>query len=379
MVAINPMKNLAFLFISTLLFGACSSPAPEEQQISEEENTRIELSEESARTLGLETAIPQYRSLHHSLNVTGVLDVPPDQKQSITLSYPGKITRIPLINGMHVHKGELLYEIENPVFIQMQEDYLIAKSNLELAEKNLGRQEVLSTGKVNAEKDLDQAKNEVNRLLAQKNALMQKLRMLHINPETIKASALTSKAQFRADADYWVQQVNVNKGSYASEGDVVMELINLNHIHVELAVFEKDIHEIKIRQKIQFQLPHEAEKRNAEVYLIGRTVKTDRTIQVHGHLEKEDNRLLPGTFVQAQILIELDSALTLPSSALQQWGGKFFLFEKVGINEYEMLEIPRPLVSGDWIYADKSLLNRHFAISGTFQLLSSLKNTAEEE
>jgi len=373
------MKKFTTLYILTLLLGACSSPTIEENTELTEESNRFEISEQAMELSGLEFGSPETRSLHTVLDVSGILDVPPEQKQSITLSYPGKITQIPLINGMHVHKGDLLFAIENPAFIAMQEEYLIAKSNLELAEKNLARQQVLSEGKVNAEKDLDQAKNEVDRLTAQKNALIQNLRLININPSQINAQGLSAQVKFYADANYWVQLVNVNKGSYATEGSVVMDLINLEHIHLELAVFEKDIHRLKIGQTISFQLPHETTKRIAEVYLIGRTVKTDRTIQVHAHLEKEDNKLLPGTFVQAQIQIDQDSSLTLAASALQQYQGKYYLFEHIGKGSFDMVEIAKPVQVGDWIYVESSLINRQFATKGTFQLLSSLKNTSEEE
>lgn len=373
------MKKITTLYILTLILGACSSPAIEENTEITEESNRFELSEKAMEAIGLEYSSPETRSLHTTLNVSGILDVPPAQKQSITLSYPGKITQIPLINGMHVHKGDLLFAIENPAFITMQEEYLIAKSNLEFAEKNLARQQVLSEGKVNAEKDLDQAKNQVDRLNAQKNALIQNLRLININPAQINAQSLSATVKFYADANYWVQQVNVNRGSYATEGSVVMDLINLEHIHLELAVFEKDIHRLKIGQNISFQLPHETIKRMAEVYLISRTVKADRTIQVHAHLEKEDSKLLPGTFVQAQIQIQQDSAFTLAASALQQWQGKYYLFEHLGKGSFEMVEIAKPEQVGDWIYVETPLLNRQFVSKGTFQLLSSLKNTAEAD
>ncbi len=373
------MKKIRTLYILTLFLGACSSPTNEENTTISEEANHLEISKQALEAIGIEFSSPETRSLPIPLNVSGILDVPPEQKQSITLSYPGKITKIPLINGMHVHKGDLLFEIENPAFITMQEEYLIAKSNLELAEKNLARQQVLKEGKVNAEKDLDQAKNQVDRLNAQKSALIQNLRLININPAKIIASGLSAKVKFYADANYWVQQVNVNKGSYASEGSVVMELINLEHIHLELAVFEKDIHQIKIGQAIRFQLPHETQTRAAEVYLISRNVKADRTIQVHAHLEKEDNRLLPGTFVQAQIQIEQDASISLAASALQEWQGKSYLFERLGDGRFEMIEIAKPKQVGDWIRVDSTLLNRQFVSKGTFQLLSTLKNSAEEE
>ena len=96
-------------------------------------------------------------------------------------------------------------------------------------------------------------------------------------------------------------------------------------------------------------------------------------------MEKEDSELLPGTFVQAQIEIDQDSALSLPASALQQWQGKYYLFQRINPNTFEMVEIPEPKQFNDFIYIEKSLINRQFVTKGTFQMFSVLKNTSEEE
>jgi len=374
------MKKFSPIYILSFALLACGAPSSEQTpELAIKNESHIELSDASVAALNISSELAEEKNLSTQLLVTGVLDVPPEQKQSVTLSYPGKITKIPLINGMHIHKGELLYEFENPEFIRMQEQYLICKSDLELAEKNLARQQVLSEGKVNAQKEVDQAQNQVDRLKAQQYALKENLRIVNISVANIQAKTLSAKVRFYADANYWVQEVKVNKGSYAQEGAVVMDLINLDHIHLELRVFEKDIHSIEVGQKIRFKLPHENQEREGEVYLISRTVQSDRTIQVHAHLAEEDAVLLPGTFVQARITINQPAALVLPVSALQVWQGKSFVFEQLDKNNFEMIEISNPIIIDTFMVIDSSLKNRRFVANGTFQLLSSLKNAAEEE
>ena len=39
--------------------------------------------------------------------------------------------------GMHVDKGETLAVLEDPQIVQLQQDYLLAKSNLGYAQKRL--------------------------------------------------------------------------------------------------------------------------------------------------------------------------------------------------------------------------------------------------
>ena len=42
---------------------------------------------------------------------------------------------------------------------------------------------------------------------------------------------------------------------YIAASDVILEIVDTSHLHLELAVFEKDILKIKVGQKIKFTVP----------------------------------------------------------------------------------------------------------------------------
>ena len=46
--------------------------------------------------------------------------------------------------GMHVDKGETLAVLEDPQIVQLQQDYLLAKSNLGYTQKDYARQSELN-------------------------------------------------------------------------------------------------------------------------------------------------------------------------------------------------------------------------------------------
>lgn len=351
------------------------APAPEQ-----ESSNVITLSPASQQSIHLETATPLYRLVNSELNVNGVLDVPPDQKLTWSLPYGGKISHIPLINGMKVKKGSLLFEMEDPAFIEMQEQYLKNKADLEVARMNFERQETLAKEKVSAQKELEDARNLLTRTEASYIASSEKLRLLNYNPSEIEAGNLSAKARFYADKDYWVKQVYVNLGSFVQAGSPIIDLLDLSHLHLELKVFEKDLLQLEIGQKIRFRFQHESDYRTASVYLIGKSIENDRTVHVHGHLDSEEGNLLPGIFIHAVIETGGDSAWTLPASAMQVWQGKNYLFAKgMEANQFEMMEIPDLLLKGENIVLSKKYQHQSFVTHGTFELLSYLKNEEEEE
>ena len=110
--------------------------------------------------------------------------------------------------------------------------------------------------------------------------------------------------------------------------NVILEIVDTDHLHLELSVFEKDILNVKIGQKIHFKVP-EATKDvfNAEVHLVGKSIEgNDRTINVHGHLDDViHQKLLTGMFVEAEIIANSKKGLAIPSEVTLTENNKNFV------------------------------------------------------
>ncbi len=122
--------------------------------------------------------------------------------------------------------------------------------------------------------------------------------------------------------------MNANVGMYVAPSDVTLEIVDKDHLHLELAVFEKDILNVKIGQKIHFKVPKATKDVfNAEVHLVGKSIEgNDRTINVHGHLDDAiQQKLLTGMFVEAEIIINSKKGLAIPSEAMITENNKNFV------------------------------------------------------
>jgi cobalt-zinc-cadmium efflux system membrane fusion protein len=97
-----------------------------------------------------------------------------------------------------------------------------------------------------------------------------------------------------------------------------MEIVDIDHIHLELSVFEKDIMHIKKGQNIEFKIPEASEKTfEAEVHLVGTTIdETTRRVEVHGHVDKDLANFIVGMFVEANIITDSKSGIGLPNEAI---------------------------------------------------------------
>ena len=262
------------------------------------------------------------------VNVAGIIDIPPQNKAVISSFSGGYIKYTPLLIGNSVQKGEVLVSLENPEFIQMQQEYLEAVEQLAYLKSEYDRQETLLAEQITSQKNFLKAESDYKRNLATYNGLRKKLQMLNISPENVEKGTLTSEVTIYAPISGYVTEVNVSIGQHVSPSEIIMEIANTDHIHVELSVFEKDVMNIKKDQKIRFRIPEVSkEYYEAEVYLVGTSIDPkNRTVKVHGHLHDDKNHNLAlGMFVEAEIFTQDEIRPSLSDGALIELEGKYFV------------------------------------------------------
>ncbi len=327
------MKNILYIItFSLVILSSCKK--------STDENTVTKTQEAEHNDESIEVTKAQFESNHMKLGTlskqlfpkvvkaTGMIDVPPQSKEVITSFSGGYVKKSPLLIGDKVKKGQALVIIENPDFIEMQQEYLEVYEQLSYLENEYSRQKKLFEEKISSEKKYLKAQSEYKTKLAIYNGLDKKLEMLNINPSSVKQGKITSYITLYASISGSVTKVNVSKGTYVSPADEIMEIVNTDHIHIELAVFEKDVMNIKEDQHISFKIPEASDKTyEAEVHLVGTVIdETTRTIKVHGHLHDDTNHYFAvGMFVDAKIELTSKEAVAIPLDAILEEEGNTYL------------------------------------------------------
>jgi cobalt-zinc-cadmium efflux system membrane fusion protein len=384
-------------FVLTLCSIACSKnteePAVEEHH--DEAETIVELSEEQMKTAAVVLGTIENKQISGTIRVNGNLDVPPQQLVSISAPLGGFLKSTSLLEGSRVKKGQLIATIENLDFIQIQQDYIEAKSQFDLAKADYDRQQELAKDNVNSQKTLQQAQSNFKTWQAKYISLGEKLRVLNIKAADVENGSIKSTIDLYSPIEGYVTEVSANIGKFASPTDVLFEIVDTEHLHAELIVFEKDVLKLKIGQKVRFTLANEATERMATIYLIGRAIGENRTVQIHCHIDKEDKELLPGMYLSAIVETGGASVPALPNEALIDYQGKKYVFvlteeshEKNEATEtqheegkhFEMVEvnIGHSELGFTEILSSDSLKNAQIAIKGGYSLLSKMKNSEEE-
>lgn len=376
------MQYIAIV-VSALFVMSCgqSEKQTEQKDVSPESNT-VTLTPTQYKAVGIELGTITRKPMGTTLRVNGSLDVPPQNLITISAPMGGFIKSTKLLQGMKVKKGELLVSLENQEYIQLQQDYLDNKSKLEFLEAEYNRQQELARENVNAQKSVQQSKSQYQSVRAVVKGLEAKLAMINIKVSSLDEGNIHPVIHLYAPIDGYVTVVNVNVGQYVSATDEMFKIINIEHMHAELQIYEKDINKIKAGQKVSFQLSNENEIRTASVYLIGKEISADRTVRVHCHLDKEDESLLPGMYVTATLETTMYETEVLPTTAIVNFEGKDYVFAATkGKEQFELIDVKTGNTDGFFTEVemapsfDKS---RAIVIKGAFELLGALKNTAEE-
>jgi cobalt-zinc-cadmium efflux system membrane fusion protein len=390
----------SFVFLLFCLsFSACTTKTKEKETAGDHQAEEAHTADGTKNTIaftarqyevaGIELGKPEMRNLSQVLKVSGLLDVPPQNLVSISAPLGGYLKNTEMLQGKLVRKGSVVAVIENPEFIQLQQDYLENKSRLDYLTLELNRQKELREENVNAAKILQQTEAEFKSVRARVNGLKEKLAMIGIGTKQLQFGTISRTAPLISPITGYVTEVNVNLGKYVNPTDVLFTIANTEHLHAELTVFEKDASKIRKGQKVRFTLPNENQERFATIYLTGRAVTDDRTIRVHAHLDQEDLNLLPGTYINALIELKGASVKALPREAVVHAEGKNYVFIAKGqrkenkelIYDFEMLEIMTGISENGYVetFLPESVSDKAQVVTkGAYALLSKMKNSEEE-
>jgi cobalt-zinc-cadmium efflux system membrane fusion protein len=252
------------------------------------------------------------------ITVNGMIDVPPENRAVVSATMGGYIKTTPLLIGDKVRKGQALVTIENPEFVTIQQQYMEVNEQLTYLKAEYDRQVTMKAENITSQKSYLKAQSDYKTAVARHTGLDKQLRMLNISPSRVREGKISSIVSIYAPISGSITKVNVTKGAYVSPATSIMEIINNDHIHLELSVFEKDIMKLRKGQKIDFKIPEaSSDTYKAEVHLVGTSIEANRTIKVHGHLEDESGiNFLTGMFVDASIITDSAFAKALPSESI---------------------------------------------------------------
>ena len=323
----------------------------------------------------------EQKSISRVLRVNGRIDVPPQNMISVSVPMGGYLRYTKLLPGMHVNKGEVIAVMEDQQYIQLQQDFLLAKARLNFTASEYQRQKELNQSKATSDKVFQQTESNYTTEKINVKSLSERLKLIGINPDQLDENSISKSINIHSPIAGYVSHVNVNIGKYTQPSEVLFELINPEDIHLAITLFEKDLSKIAIGQKVFAYTNSQPDKKyECEIILIGQNLSADRSTEVHSHFEKYDRSLVPGMYMNAEIELKNNSVYALPDEAIVRFENKQYIFISKNQSSYSLMEVkPGDSENGfTEIVEGETLADKNIVIRGAYSLLMSLKNKAEE-
>lgn len=352
-------KTYVLLLLVTAILASCGIEEKKPKEETPETNpANISVTPKQFKLGKMEVGTFSQQEFHKSIKATGMLDVPPENKVTVSVYFGGYVKDIQLLPGQKVSKGQKLFVLENPDYVQVQQDFLETKSKLSYLKQDFERQKTLSADNVSSQKTASKAESDYRMAYAQFESLKKKLSLMNMDPSKVSETNLRSTITVSAPISGYVTAVPISKGMFLNPSDVALTITNGSIIHVELTVFEQDLSSIAIGQEVKFRLQKDTREYLAVVHLINKAIDpVKRTINVHCDLKTESQTALfiPGMYVDAEIETTQSQSLALPLTAVVNVGdsyevlvlknksGKGYEFErktvKVGESTDDFIEI----------------------------------------
>lgn len=291
----NPTYKIRFQFILAttlvlplLLFTQCKGETTQNEKIeTREETTIVQLTDAQLKHVALQTTQLQEHTIATVLKLNGKIDVPPQNLISITNPLGGYVKQTKLMPGMQIKKGEQIAIMEDPRYIELQQNYLIAQDKYQFAQLDYQRQKELNASQASSDKVMQQAQAEMNAQRIAMHALAQQLSLININTKTLTYNTISKSIAIYSPINGFVSNTYVNIGKYVTPSDVLFELIDPTDIHLNLNVYEKDLAKLEVGQRVvSFTNGNPDKKYEGEVVLISMDVNVEGTSEVHCHFEQ---------------------------------------------------------------------------------------------
>lgn len=377
----NSISQKGFLIMLSIIMMACNSK--NKQDVIEISNSNtpdthvVTITKSQFESSNMQLGRITKQEFNSSVKANGMFDVPPENKATVSAYFAGYVKNITLLPGDSVKKGAVLFTLENPEYVQIQQDFLEAQSKLDYLKADYDRQQALLADNITSKKNFLKAESEYKVTLAQYQSLKKKLGLMHINPDTASETGMTSTINVLSPISGIVTSIEASKGMFLNPSDVALTVTNTSHLHLELKIFEKDLPLVKEGQPIKIHLQNNTDSiYDAKVHLINKTVHAnDRTVDIHGDLlHPEDAKLFaPGMYIETDIITRSHIFDALPNEAIVNIENAFYALTKQDETTYKKVPIKVGISSNGFtqiLNANDFTDKTEFVTKGAFNLIT---------
>ncbi|MDD5151337.1 MAG: efflux RND transporter periplasmic adaptor subunit [Flavobacterium sp.] len=237
------------------------------------------------------------KTFDNNLSLSGSIEA--NEQVEIRSEVSGIVEGIYFKEGSNVSKGQLLFKVND---IELRAQLTQAKTKEGLASENERRAKLLLQKEAISEEEYDVARADLKSTQAQSQLIQ----------------AQIAKTSVRAPFSGKIGLRSISPGTYITPSLLVAKLINISQLKITFSIPEKYANQVKPNSNLSFTVTGSNEKFVAKIYAIEPEVQiSTRTLQVRAITENKSGKLLPGTFANVELPLDIiKDAVVVPSEAI---------------------------------------------------------------
>lgn len=365
------------------LVGLLARPKPEDTGAPPVDAPRVEgralvLPQAYVERLGIETVVVREAPLTPVIRVAGTVAFDPEFVSAVGTRLRGLVRTVWRFEGDRVKKGELLADIDSPELGSAQASVLMFRAQLKAAELNHAREKELESRGLTTAREVEESAATLEEYRAKLLAAEQQVSALGGAPVRDHHEGAIGVHQVRSPMAGTVVERHVAAGQSVEGHLTAFRIADLDHLWVELAVFERSLLSTRKGDKVELRLLSDPTTTIVgQVAYVGDQIDpTTRTAAVRVEVDNRERKLRPGQAVTAKIHFSVAAAghvAQVPHAAVTYVDGKPTVFVVTGSNRFTAT----PVELGESDGEDRQIISglgagETVVVGGVFQLKSEL-------
>jgi cobalt-zinc-cadmium efflux system membrane fusion protein len=324
-----------------LAFAGCSGAAPENaaKNHANNSNTAELFTIPSDQMAHVQVLAVQPSSLTRNLRLTGAVAYNSFHTTPVITQVSGPVSRIVVVPGQRVQRGEPMLYVASPDFSQLRTNYLKARDAYALAQKAYARAQDLYQHHAIAEQNLEQAESAQTQAQGDLASAEAALRVLGItNPDSLVKAPPSFEALVKAPISGEVVEQNVSVGQLLQAGVTQSFMLSdTSTVWVVVNVYQKDLPYVRVGDAVTIQTDAYPDVFHGRIsYVAASLDPATRTLQARIETSNPGQKLKKDMYVTVMVDAgTIQNAISVPDSAvLRDSENQPFVYVEVAGNQF---------------------------------------------
>lgn len=324
---------------------------------------KVHLTDEQVRTLAIRTTKVSLAPVAFDVALPGTVHPAPDYFAEVSSPLSGRIASMAANEGDGVSSGQVVAELESLELANLAADHLEARAELEYAQSQVNRYELLVERQISPEAVLEKARADLSRARARSSAAHARLHSLGVTDADLERwyadDVQRPLLRIRSPLDGVIAEHRIELGQSVTAYQEMMTVVNTDRVLVRGFLPPEDASFVAPGDSVRVT-PKGAPSRalDARVHTVSPALaEGSRSVTVNVLLDTEGRGPIPGQSVRLAIRVHPPEVLVaLPLSAVEFEGDESVVFVR-GADDRTWIRRPVEIarMTGDQILVSAGL------------------------